>query len=94
MRAMKNGKPVTLQLCLTLDTGGLERVVVNLANELSRTGSVASQICSVGHTTGDVIRASIVPDVKWTELHGKTYFTAWNALKLANLVRRERVDLM
>ncbi|HYG78467.1 MAG TPA: glycosyltransferase family 4 protein [Planctomycetota bacterium] len=91
---MKNGKPVVLQLCLTLDTGGLERVVVNLANELARSSAVHSQICSLGCTSGDVIPASILGDVRWTELKGKTYFTAWNALKLASLVRREGVDVI
>jgi len=91
---MTNGKPVVLQLCLTLDTGGLERVVVNLANELARMNAVESHICSLGNTKGDVIPSCIHADVRWTELGGRTYFTAWNALKLARLVRREGVDLI
>ncbi|HEY3323576.1 MAG TPA: glycosyltransferase family 4 protein [Planctomycetota bacterium] len=91
---MAQARPNVLQLCLTLDTGGLERVVVNLANELAALGLAQSHICTVGHTQSALIPADIAPDVRWTELHGPSHFTFPTALRLFNLLRRERIDLI
>jgi L-malate glycosyltransferase len=88
------GKQGVLQICLTLDTGGLERVVVNLANEVSRTAVMRTQICTVGQTTGEVIPDTIAPGVEWTELKGKPHFTVKTALKLAKLARSSKVTLL
>jgi glycosyltransferase involved in cell wall biosynthesis len=91
---MPSTKPTVLELCLTLDTGGLERVVVNLSNELSRIGAVSPRICTVGQTTGNVIPATIRSDIDWTELKGKPCFTLKTALKLTKLVRQKKISLI
>jgi len=87
-------RPNVLQLCLTLDTGGLERVVVSLANELLSTGAVHPLICTVGKTTGSLISEGIAPGVEWAELKGPPRFSFRTALKLAQLVRREKIQLI
>jgi hypothetical protein len=74
--------PAVMQLCLTLDTGGLERVVVCLANTLASRHGLDSHIVTVGKTSGELISAGIDKRVTWTELSGPTRFafkTAWNS---------------
>lgn len=89
-----NAKPSVMQLCLTLDTGGLERVVVNLASALARNHGVASRICTVGQTKDKLISAAIGPGTVWTELKGPPHFSFRTALKLAREVKRHKIDLI
>jgi len=83
-----------MQLCLTLDTGGLERVAVSLANTLATRHGFRSHICSVGKTTAQLIPALLERKVVWTELSGPPRFHLPTALRLAKLLRSQRIDVL
>jgi glycosyltransferase involved in cell wall biosynthesis len=91
---MSADKPTVAQLCLTLNTGGLEKVVVNLANELSRGKSVHPHIITVGQTTADLIPACLAPDVDWTEMQGPTKFSFKVAYNLIKQIRKHKIELI
>jgi len=81
-----------LHLCLTLDTGGLERVVVNLSNAQIGGDAVHPHICTVGKTTGQVLPATRAAGVDWTELAGPPHFAFRIAWKLSRLLKRTHID--
>ena len=87
-------KTAVMELCLSLDTGGLERLVVNLANQLAENPSIEAHICTVGKTQGEIIPAAISPSVSWTELHGPPFCNFKTAFKLAAEIRRRRIKLI
>jgi glycosyltransferase involved in cell wall biosynthesis len=86
--------PAVMQLCLTLDTGGLERVVVCLANTLASRHGLDSHIVTVGKTTSELIPAGIDKRVMWTELSGPTRFSFKIAWKLASYIRQKNIRIV
>ena len=89
-----SSQPGIMQLCLTLDTGGLERVAVSLANTLAARHGFRSHICTVGKTTAELIPALLNRKVVWTELSGPPHFNIRTALKLARWVRSQRIQVI
>ncbi len=83
-----------LELCLTLDTGGLEKIVVSLSNALAGRENVSPNICTVGRTSGEVLPASIQEGVGWFELKGPPYFDFKTAWRLLGLVRKRKINLI
>ena len=83
-----------LELCLTLDTGGLEKIVVSLSNALAGRENVSPNICTVGRTSGEVLPASIQEGVGWFELKVPPYFDFKTAWRLLGLVRKRKINLI
>jgi len=83
-----------MQLCLTLDTGGLERVAVSLANTLAARHGMRSHVCTVGKTTAQLIPDLLDKRVIWTELSGPTRFHFPTAFRLAKFVRSQRIRVI
>jgi glycosyltransferase involved in cell wall biosynthesis len=92
--AMSMEKPTVAQLCLTLNTGGLEKVVVNLANELSRGKRAHPHIFTVGQTTANLLPECVASEVDWTELQGPPSFSLKTAYNLVSQLRRHNVRLI
>src|SRR5437016_2548529 len=86
--------PIVMQLCLTLDTGGLERIVVSLANQLAQSGVVTPQICTVGSTDAKLLPAGIHSGVEWCELSGPRWCDLRTTMKLLRQIQRRRVKLI
>ncbi len=91
---MNSERPTVAQLCLTLNTGGLEKVVVSLANELSRGKNIRPHIFTVGQTTADLIPSCIHKDVDWTEMQGPASFSFKTAYSLIKQIRKRKVSLI